>query len=201
MKRLVILLCAIAATSALMAQTTRQITFANKGISVGENWTSPYRVNIANFNGVEFSKANGWLKFDLCASQLSISGSNNIVQFYDKETDFFNAVRCSYFNVMSDSCLKTDIRPLDGVRQLFDQKYMSSKVSEASGKAKKEAASNDFLGGIIDRYPDLVSKSPEGATLLNYAEIVPILVKEIQEVDDEIAKISEEINQLKNDLP
>lgn len=200
MKKLVILIIAVAASAALSAQTPRQITFANKGISVGEGWTSPYRVDISGFEGIEFTNGNGWLKFDLRASQLSISGSNNIVQFYSKRDDFFNAVRCSYFNVMSDSCLKKDIRPLDSARPLFSAKEERAESGGAEA-SKKEPVHTDMVAAIAARYPGLACQTPEGRTLVNYAEIVPVLIKEIQEIESEISNLSEEINQLKNELP
>lgn len=179
-------------------QTNEQIIFTNNGICIGDNWCSPYHVTINNFDGFEFLNGNCWLKFDLRASQLSISGSNDVIIFYDRKDEFFNAVRCSYFNVVSDSCLKTNIVPLLTSKKLFKTDIeMKSKLLYED----KNIEDADFVNNLQKRFPDLVSTTRNGIVIINYAEVVPLLIKEIQDLDEEISATNNLIDEFLNELP
>lgn len=207
MKRTFITLLAVLAVmiaSTISAQdpaSQGRITLANKGINIGgDGMTFPGRVDACGFDGIYMTNGGCSLTIDFKAPQVAISGSRNCVRFYDNVDKTYNAVRCSYFRTMSDSCLKYDVRPLSAdetFRSLAAAPTVASEIS-ASVTTKNEDIS--LLDELKSRFPSLVRYDDNGMALVNYVEILPLLVRQIQDAGQELDDIRREVELLKSEL-
>lgn len=207
MKRLVLLLfllsifCSASHISAQDESVGRIITLANKGIDIGgDRLTFPNRVNIYGYDGIYMSDNSCWLRIDFKAPQIAISGSGNKIKFYDNNYKLYNSIRCSYFNTMSDSCLKHDVRPLAENESLRKFSAMLNDVAVEKTASSSTIESDSFIKILESNFPTLVRRGDDGTTLVNYVELLPLIVRQIQDAEKELEEICNEVELLKSEI-
>jgi hypothetical protein len=79
---------------------------------------------------------------------------------------------------------------------LYDDEALAAIASEASQKAVREMSEQRHYGLSAQElqkiYPDLVRKSQDGTLGINYLELVPVLIRSIQELKQEVDALSSE---------
>lgn len=134
--------------------------------------------------------------------------------------DVSGALRCVGFANISDSRLKRNILPLSNTladlqRIRIYEYYFKSELDEkpegeeAINELKDKGTHNFGLDdnkhfGVIAQeletiYPNLVSKDDRGYYAVNYVEMVPILIKSIQELDEKVKILEAQLQVLKKD--
>ena len=140
-----------------------------------------------------------------CSSNLGVSGdidcSGNLGVSGDIDCsgnlDVTGNVNATSYNTTSDYRIKENVKQLD-------EKFIIDKL-------KPVTYLNNNLGkqdiGLIahelqDIYPELVNGEKDGKQLqsVNYTGLIPILIKEIQDLKKSMKSIKEQVNELKNKI-
>jgi cytoskeletal protein CcmA (bactofilin family) len=122
---------------------------------------------------------------------IDCSGNVNI----DGDVDINGNVNATSYNSSSDYRIKENVTQLDGkfiVDNLNPVTYLNNKL----GKQDIGLIAHE----LQEIYPELVNGEKDGEQLqsVNYIGLIPVLIKEIQELKKEIKSIKEELNELKN---
>lgn len=166
---------------------------------------------INDFNGLIWRYANNhsYFKIDLSNStRTSISASYNCINFYDYDRGYYQNLFVQDTHVMSDSCLKYDVKPLEfdvmqTVRPVtFKWTENSHKRIEKSNLS--DADSDKHCGFIAQELaeviPEVVKEDDYGNLMVNYASLIPILIKSLQDIDKQCQEQSAELDRLLMEL-
>ncbi len=119
----------------------------------------------------------------------------------------------AYFNynpiILSDMNAKTDVKDLpDAKSKLLVLRPVSYKLKpKYKGNEKADAkiaekAAKDQLGLIAQEvqevFPEIVSEREDGTLGIRYTELIPVLIKAVQEQQDEIDDLKARIEKLEN---
>ncbi len=133
--------------------------------------------------------------------------SNGSISFYSQPYNNYMYLYAKGYYTVSDSSLKSDITKLNcglkEVLKLNPVQYSLKGSVELEEDKITETASREFgfLSQEVRRtFPssDITSYS-EGHLLMNYDQLIPVLVKAIQEQQGIIDKLSDELESLKSD--
>lgn len=98
-----------------------------------------------------------------------------------------------YINMLSDRSLKKDIRPIDSaIDDLRDLRPVSYKW-----KKNNEQVYGFIAQDVAPIYPDMVNKLKNDKLSIDYIQMTPLLVRGVQEVDEENARLKIEIKELR----
>jgi len=168
-----------------------QIAYKNNGVSIGSKNVSSNQISITDMHGLSLIYGANALYFDVQpGSRTYIYSSTDTILFRDKERGFYNFIRCENIRTLSDARAKIDIRPLDA--GLSAAKDIGQRTS---GKAK---SSIPFEEELARRFPNLVTRDSEGCLLVNYIELIPVLVNAVNELSEKAARQSDELKNLSN---
>jgi hypothetical protein len=168
-------------------------TFSNHPLTFGTNNTERMRIT----SGGVLSMSNNATTFSIgsIASQKRIQFESGGFGFYNA-ADSYAPTYASAFNVMSDYRLKEDLQEVNGLDKIsqikiYDFKWVD-RDERQDGVLAHELA--EVLPYAVNREKDEVNEEgdilPQG---VDYSKIVPILIKAIQEQQ-------EQINSLKNQM-
>jgi hypothetical protein len=124
-----------------------------------------------------------------------ITGPTGSFTYLLASTGTFSYVSSTIFNATSDYRLK------ENVKKININDYSVDNINPVYFKFKDTQREN--LGVIAhelqEYYPFLVEGNKDGNTLqsVNYVGLIPVLIKEIQELKREIKEIKEELNKIK----
>ena len=156
-----------------------------------------YGINIGLPNGMIMTGNNLDQQFKLhipfsqggIASSPCISG-NGAISFYYKEYSHKQWIYCREAFIMSDIDYKSDIQPIDSMLKIVTRttsKSRTAKHSQSLGNREFE-----YLSSIIPNGIEII----DGDTVVNYAELIPILIKATQELKEESERQEKEISEL-----
>jgi hypothetical protein len=133
------------------------------------------------------STNTNFLKIDVFNAKPRISGSGDEVIFLNSQTSTYNSIRVSSVIYSSDAKFKTNINPLKyGLNTV-------SKLRPVSYNLIKKPSGNKEFGLIAQELeqliPELVFTDEEGKKLVNYNGLIPVLIKAVQELQQEVAEL------------
>lgn len=187
------LLSIIFLASVLCAVAERpEINYDGKLLSIGtEPASSDYPFTISGFKGLNWVNRLGSLNITPRNEGLYIFSGSNTIDFYGEEG--YNVIRCGRFYIISDARIKENIRPLENSLFLNHHSDRQKKASAAQIDVVEESPAesitnpdDDLLQLIRENYPNLVEEGVNGTVLVNYAELVPLLVKALQEIQEKV---------------
>lgn len=183
-------------------------------IGMGTNWPNPsYKCHIAGnllctsypanpYYELRLKVGNGWPGCEFGAS-------SDILAFWTSEAGY-NSLRASDFTVMSDSTVKSNIVPikssLERLMKIRPVHYTieDNKIDGTTGKLiRKDKLNFGFLSQQIrDLFPEanLTVEDHEGYVLLDYNQILPIIIASIQTQQKMIDSLKMEMTNLKKQL-
>ena len=170
-----------------------QYTINRYGVSLGgEN--EDKALNIQYFKGIYWRPANNkYFKIDLSHLDTRISGSGECVNFYDAVAQDYVGIICGDYLQNSDSRAKVNIAGIDSVElsHLTPVSFKWKKNKSPETTVNSELFGKDvhygFLAQEIEKiYPDLVRMDATGVKMVNYTGLLPLIIKNLQQLDDTI---------------
>ena len=153
------------------------IGLPNGLIMLGSNLDRFFKLYIPNsYNGI--------------ASSPCISG-NNAISFYYREDNHKQWIYCREAFVMSDANFKSDIQPMGSMLNIITQTPQKSRMMNQSQSLKKREF--EYLSSIIPNGINII----DGDTIINYTELIPVLIQATKELREESARQEQEILELK----
>ena len=156
-----------------------------------------YGINIGLPNGLIMTGSNidCFFKLHIPYSQNGIESSpciagNSAISFYYKEYNHKQWIYCREAFIMSDIDYKSDIQPIDSMLKIVTRttsKSRTAKHSQSLGNREFE-----YLSSIIPNGIEII----DGDTVVNYAELIPVLIKATQELKEESERQEKEISEL-----
>lgn len=181
-------------------------------IGMGTLWPNPgYKCHIAGNLLCTSYPANPYYEVQLKVGGplgCEIGASNDYLAVYSNNHLGYHSVLASNFIVLSDSTVKSNINlitnSLDRIMKVRAVSYTidDNKTNEKNGEIiLKEKNQFGFLSQQIrDFFPevDITYTDANGLVLLDYNQIIPIVVSSIQAQQLEIISLKEEISELLN---
>lgn len=168
---------------------TSQIVYRNGGLTIGERNVSKDEIKFVDVPQLTLQHGAKALTFKLVPGLFPMMySSTDTILFRDKELRLYNAIRCQSIRTLSDVRAKADIRLLDA--GLSDTRGISTESHEG------RSTERTFEEEIAIRFPNLVTRDPDGTLLVNYIELIPVLVNAVNELSEKAARQSEELKTL-----
>lgn len=184
-----------------------EIYISPDSISICGATTEPQWVNIEKYNRLYWGNDyRNFFKIDLSTAGMTyLSGSNNCINFYDNDSGEYGSIFVAGTNIMSDSCAKADIRPLEGdilgnIRPV-SFKWADPAVSKLRAAVSQDSDTDTTHYGFIAQelaeiLPEAVREDDYGNYLVNYNALIPVLIKALQELDERIDAQTEQLDDL-----
>ncbi len=169
---------------------------ANDRLTIGN--TQPYKFYNQTIYGTgmyfKFS-TNNFFQIDISPAATRLASHSDQVVFYNTQTNTFNSLQVRSIYNYSDIRGKTNIQPLANCLPRL------MKLRTYSYKFKDDITANKFVkGGNANEYgllaqevetvfPELVITDPEGKKLINYLELIPMLLNAVQNLSTELKEL------------
>lgn len=179
-----------------------QIKYDSNGrLTIGN--TTPYSVYAQTVEGCGmYFKCNpsNFFQIDVSPAATRLASHLDQVVFYNTQTNKFNSIQVQSVYNYSDARAKTNIQPLNNCLT----KLMQLKTYSYKFKDENQIATRTFIkGGNANEYgllaqevetvlPDLVITDPDGNKLINYIELVPMLLNAVQSLSQEVEALKAE---------
>ncbi len=180
-------------------------------IGMGTNYPNPeYKLHIkgnlllttypeipasnTTFVELKFKVGNGWPGAEI---------GTNIGEIAFWSTEYgFNQLYASHFYTQSDSTLKTNIVPIkSGLDMILKLKPCSYQLKRDVKENKvSQSKTYGFLAQEIEKVIPDITISAKGVKLVDYTQVIPLLVKALQEQNKLIDSLKQELNEIKNDM-
>lgn len=173
-----------------------QIKYDNNGkLTIGN--TTPYGVygQTVEGSGMYFKcSSSNFFQIDVSPAATRLASHLDQVVFYNTQTNKFNSIQVKSVYNYSDARAKTNIQPLNNCLT----KLMQLKTYSYKFKDENQVATRTFAkGGNANEYgllaqevetvlPELVITDPDGNKLINYIELVPMLLNAVQSLSREV---------------
>lgn len=186
--KLTILLLSLLASNNISAQ----IKYSNANLTIGT--TTPYsfyNVTIISSGMHLMTGGEEYLSFDLSNNSPSISGTGDRVVFYNTQTSTYNDIEIKTCFQTSDARFKQNIAKLQSTTNIVKA------LKPVSYKFKKQDETDKMDMGLIAQdlekiLPDLVIEDSEGKKLVNYIALIPILIKEVQTLQQRVDHLKQQ---------
>lgn len=171
---------------------------SNRRLTIGN--TTPYSVYAQTIegSGMYFTcSGSNFFQIDVSPAATRLASHLNQVVFYNTQTSKFNSIQVQSVYNYSDARAKTNIQPLNNCLA----KLMQMKTYSYKFKDENEVATRTFVkGGNANEYgllaqevetvlPELVITDPDGNKLINYIELVPMLLNAVQYLSQEVKEL------------
>ena len=181
------------------------LQFASKHNAVASNYNTSNNLLVTQNVG----QSNSYINFlsDISGNiniygNLDVSGNLNVSGDVDISGNLHvqGNIDCSGNVLATTFSMPSDYRIKENVTQL-DETFIVDKLNPVTYLNKKSGKQD--IGLIADElqeiYPELVNGEKDGEQLqsVNYTGLIPILIKEIQELKKEIKSVKTELNELK----
>ena len=164
--------------------------------------------------GIELAAYNGTILFDCGTGKVEFASkvemdSTLVVKTYVEATDHFytpgymqcNELNCKVITMpnppwtaSSDKRLKKNIRDAKSQIKNINKLHVHSFEWKASGRTVRAGLVAQELQEV---YPELVIRNTDGYLAIDYINMVPYLIKTIQEQQEEISNLKQEIAEIK----
>jgi len=158
-----------------------------------------YKLTVEGYSAIAVKNGSDYMRFSAAAANSVIGTNADRVAFWESSVGH-HQIDASTFHVTSDSSLKTQITPLstepENLMLLKTYSYYF-KDEERRGLQKKHFG---FLAQEIQKvFPFLVDSSM-GVLVMNYDEIIPLLVRGYQKQQNTITSLLERVEALEQKL-
>ena len=180
-----------------------QINYTSQGkLTVGN--VTPYSFYPTTHYGSIYLKDNSsnFLQIDITPASPRIAGHGDEVVFYNTQTSTFNSIQVKNVYNLSDARAKTNIRLLGNclgkLKQLhtYSYKFRDDVSASATRSFVKGGNGNEYgmLAQEVEKVlPELVITDSEGKKLINYTELIPMLVNAVQNLSSEVEKLKAKV--------
>lgn len=167
-------------------------------------------------NEISYSRLNGfywhpsddmYFKIDLTHPSARISGSGECVNFYDARTNDYVSIIAKDVFQNSDARAKSNIADIDSVSinsltpVSFKWKNAAADALHSSAEASDSNVHYGFIAQEVEKlYPYLVRTDARGVKMVNYAGLLPLIIKNLQETDKAIKEQEDTIESLFREL-
>ena len=193
----------------LFNSLSAQLKFKD-GALIHGNITSPsfYSTLLYGWDQL-FYVENGrkYIHFQLGTSSPRISGTNNMIVFYEWQNSTYQDIQIRNSYQYSDVKGKANIKPvdraLDKILSLnpvtYDWKNTQTKAIRHN-KAEESRKEIGFIAQEVEEVlPDVVMEDEEGNKLINYTAFTPVMAQSIKELAEEVEKLKETMELLKEE--
>lgn len=178
-----------------------QIKYRSDGkLTIGN--TEPYEFYHQTIygNGMFFkAKTNNFFQIDCTPAATRLASHYDQVVFYNTKTSTFNSIQVKNVYNYSDARAKTDIKPLNSIipklmqLKTYSYHFADDKANSAASPFIKGGNANEY--GLLAQevelvFPELVITDPDGNKLINYTELIPMLLKAVQEMNMKLAELN-----------
>lgn len=208
MKKIILVLLLLISNVAIRAQYPELFGIGTPPIL--KKTTTPYKyaMYLTGYHGLLISKTDKlWIKVNTYASQTAVYTNGNIT-FFNPDKNRYNSIICSRYTTVSDARFKRSIKSMsDSVPTLSD--VMSSLLMVADNTLKShnekvdgnvEEIKQTFINSLSVSYPNLVHITDDGSYFINYTELLPILVRDLQVLKCKSEELDHRIQILKNEV-
>ena len=180
-----------------------QIKYTSQGkLTVGN--VTPYSFYPTTYWGSIYLKDNqsNFLQFDITPAAPRIAGHGDEVVFYNTQTSTFNSIQVKNVYNYSDARAKTNIRPLTNslgklkLLRTYSYKFREDTSMPTTRAFIKGGNANEYgmLAQEVEKVlPELVITDSEGKKLINYTELIPMLVNAVQNLSSEVEKLKAKV--------
>lgn len=167
-------------------------------------------------NEISYSRLKGfywhpsddmYFKIDLTHPSARISGSGECVNFYDARTNDYVSIIAKDVFQNSDIGAKENITVIDSVAidrltpVSFKWKNSAADALHSSDEASDSNVHYGFIAQEVEKlYPNLVRTDARGVKMVNYAGLLPLIIKNLQEIDKTIKEQENTIETLFREL-
>lgn len=177
-----------------------QIKYRSNGtITIGN--TEPYEFYQTTLygNGMYFKcKTNNFFQIDCTPAATRLASHYDQVVFYNTKTSTFNSIQVKNVYNYSDARAKTNIQPLKGLMpklmqlKTYSYKFVEDNVKSSDNPFVKGGNANEYgllAQEVEEVFPELVITDPDGKKLINYTELIPMMLNAMQEMNAKIASL------------
>lgn len=173
-----------------------QIKYTSKGKLTFGNTTpfNPYDITV-NVNGMYFKcKNSNFFQIDLSPNGgARLASHGNYVVFYNTQSRNYNSIQVQSVYNASDIRLKNNIKPLNNCLPLlmklktYSYNFKNNDSNTISAVSNTQSSEYGLLAQEVEKVlPNLVITDSNGMKLLNYTELVPILINAVQTLSKRI---------------
>lgn len=200
---LVVLLCTMF-SGAKLAQA--QIVYESESLSINGAPKHTYLgMTIDKFLGLYWTcKQGNFFQLDISPAAPRIAGHLDRIVFYNSATSTFNSIEVANVYTHSDERAKEQITPISGALNVIQalnpvsfrwkndfttRKLPSTNTAVNESSLETERIQLGFIAQEVEKIlPDAVLTDEEGHKLINYNAIIPLLVRSVQELKEQIRK-------------
>lgn len=185
--------------AAFSMSANAQIKYTSSGkLTIGD--TTPYSYYPTTHNGSIYLKDNSshFFQIDITPANPRLAGQGDQVVFYNTQTSTFNSIQVKNVYNYSDARAKTNIQPLTNcisrLKKLrtYSYKFKDEEMATRVRTVQKGGNGNEYgmLAQEVEKvFPNLVITDNEGKKLINYTELIPVLVNAVQQLSSEVEKL------------
>lgn len=185
----------------------QQFFFKDNSIATYENGENN-AIYFHSYNGVYWHPSDDkYFKIDLTSPDTRISGSGECVNFYDDRTNDYVCIIAYKIFQNSDIRVKDNIADIDSmaINSLTPVSFKWKKATTNALLTSAEASDNNVHYGFIAQeveklYPNLVRTDSRGVKMVNYAGLLPLIIRNLQETDKVIKEQEDIIESLFREL-
>lgn len=181
------------------SEMNAQITYTSAGkLLFGNGAPHPsYNMTICG-TGVYFKcSSSNFFQIDVSPLATRLASHNDQVVFYNTQTDTWNDIQVGSVLNHSDARDKVNVTLLENcLPNLLKLKAYSYNFADgtASRSEKYVRGGNGKDYGLLAQeleevYPELVMTDPDGRKLVNYIEIIPLLINSVQQLSAEVERL------------
>lgn len=167
--------------------------------------TTPYSFYPTTHNGSIYFKDNSshFFQIDITPANPRLAGQGDQVVFYNTQTSTFNSIQVKNVYNYSDARAKTNIQPLancmSGLKKLrtYSYKFKDEGTAAKAYTLRKGGHGKEYglLAQEVEKvFPNLVVTDNEGKKLINYTELIPVLINAVQQLSSEVEELKGKIS-------
>lgn len=193
-----------------------QITYSGGSLGINCNplaYPVTNGIRILSMDNLYWSNpsTNNYLEINMTGVNPAITGSNDVVSFYNVHTKQFVRIQARNVSIASDEKFKENIKTYsDGLASIMQLRPVTynwkksmfkydSNALEAKGLTadKDENKQYGFIAQELEKImPDIVETDENGNKLVNYIALIPVLVQSVQEMQATIESQALRIEEL-----
>ena len=144
-----------------------------------------------------------FFQIDITPANPRLAGQGDQVVFYNTQTSTFNSIQVKNVYNYSDARAKTNIQPLancmSGLKKLrtYSYKFKDEGTAAKAYTLRKGGHGKEYglLAQEVEKvFPNLVVTDNEGKKLINYTELIPVLINAVQQLSSEVEELKGKIS-------
>lgn len=172
---------------------------SNGTVTIGATAAGSYTLNVAGYAALRLYDGANYVRFSPATSNVVIGTGSDRVAFWESATSYHD-LNASAFVVSSDSMFKTNIRPIEnGLDKVMELKPRSYYLKE-DVEAGEATTTYGFVAQEVQQVLPEIVDSGIGCLLMNYDQIIPLLVESVQIQQNIIDSLNTRIEDLESSI-